>query len=142
MTTAPSQTRTCEEVRAEAVDTGARGPKKVALKLSVTAGIADDRVARALPDDPVSIWEIRSSRLGASELRNQDDFSQFRELVGKTFDDIKYQHGMNVELSVFPAVPVPCAVEFGRTWQPKAHPPFLIYDQVPDRGFVLRHSVV
>lgn len=49
---------------------------------------------------------------------------------------------MEVELSVFPAVPIPCAVEFGRTWQPKAHPPFLIYDQVPDRGFVLRHSIM
>lgn len=121
---------------------GARGPKKVALKLSVTAGITDDRIARALSDEPVSIWEIRSSRPGASELRNKDDLSRFRELVGKTFDAIKDQHGMEVELSVFPAVPVPCAVEFGRTWQPKAHPPFRIYDQVPDRGFVLRHSIM
>lgn len=121
---------------------GARGPKKVALKLSVTAGISDDRITRALPDEQVSIWEIRSSRLGASELRNKDDLSRFRELVGKTFDSIKDQHGMDVELSVFPALPVPCAIEFGRTWQPKAHPPFLIYDQVPDRGFVLRHSFV
>jgi hypothetical protein len=49
---------------------------------------------------------------------------------------------MEVELSVFPAVPVPCAVEFGRTWQPKAYPPFRIYDQVPDRGFVLRHRIM
>lgn len=121
---------------------GALGPKKVALKLSVTAGINDERIACALPEEPVSIWEIRSSRLGASELRNKDDLSRFRELVGKTFDSIKDQHGMDVELSVFPALPVPCAIEFGRTWQPKAHPPFLIYDQVPDRGFVLRHSVV
>lgn len=121
---------------------GARGPKKVALKLSVTAGITDDRVTRALPDEPVSIWEIRSSRLGASELRNKEDLSRFRELVGKTFDAIKDQHGMEVELSVFPAVPVPCAVEFGRTWQPKAHPPFLIYDQVPDLGFVPRHAIL
>ena len=121
---------------------GVRDPKKVALKLSVTAGVTDDRIARALPDEPVSIWEIRSSRLGASELRNKDDLSRFRELVGKTFDAIKDQHGMEVELSVFPAVPIPCAVEFGRTWQPKAHPPFLIYDQVPDRGFVLRHSIM
>lgn len=121
---------------------GMRGSKRVALKLSVTADITDDRVVRALSEEPVSIWEIRSSRLGASELRHQDDLSRFRELVGKTFDAIKDQHGMDVELSVFPAVPVPCAVEFGRTWQPKAHPPFLIYDQVPDRGFVLRHSIM
>ena len=114
----------------------------MALKLSVTAGIADDRVTRALPEEPVSVWEIRSSRLGASELRNKDDLSRFRELVGKTFDAIKDQHGMEVELSIFPAVPVPCAVEFGRTWQPKAHPPFQIYDQVPEEGFVFRHRII
>lgn len=121
---------------------GARSPKKVALKLCVTAGITDDRIARAIPEEPVSIWEIRSSRLGASELRNKDDISRFRELVGKTIDAIKDQHGMEVELLVFPAVPVPCAVEFGRTWQHKVHPPFLIYDQVPGRGFVQRHSIM
>lgn len=120
---------------------GAPGPKKVALKLSVTAGIADDRVIQALPDEPVSLWEIRSSRLGASELRNKDDLSRFRELVGKTFDSIKDQHGMDVDLFVFPAAPAACAIEFGRTWQQKVHPPFLIYDQIPERGFLLRHAI-
>jgi hypothetical protein len=120
---------------------GTTGTKKVALKISVTADITDDRVTQALPDDRVSIWEIRSSRLGASELRNKDDLSRFRELVGKTFDAIKDQHGMDVELSVFPAAPAACAVEFGRAWQHKVHPPFLIYDQVPDQGFVVRHEI-
>lgn len=120
---------------------GLPGPKKVALKISVTADIADDRVLKALPDEPVSIWEIRSSRRGASELRNKDDLSRFRELVGKTFDAIKDQHGMDVELSVFPAAPAACAVEFGRAWQHKAHPPFAVYDQVPDQGFVARHEI-
>lgn len=120
---------------------GAPGPKKVALKISVTAGIADDRIVQAFPDEPVSIWEIRSSRVGASELRNKDDLSRFRELVGKTFDAIKDQHGMDADLSVFPAAPAACAVEFGRAWQQKAHPSFEIYDQVPESGFVLRHKV-
>lgn len=120
---------------------GAPGPKKVALKISVTAGITDDRVVQALPDETVSIWEIRSSRLGANELRNKDDLSRFRELVGKTFDAIQDQHGMDVDLSVFPAAPAACALEFGRTWQHKVHPPFLIYDQVPEQGFLLRHGI-
>lgn len=120
---------------------GAPSPKKVALKISVTASITDDRIVQALPNEPVSIWEIRSSRLGASELRNKDDLSRFRELVGKTFDAIKDQHGMDVDLSVFPAIPAACAVEFGRAWQHKVHPAFLIYDQVPEKGFVLRHAV-
>ncbi|WP_245582972.1 SAVED domain-containing protein [Sediminimonas qiaohouensis] len=120
---------------------GVPGAKKVALKLSITAGISDDRVIQAFPDEPISIWEIRSSRLGASELRNKDDLSRFRELVGKTLDAIKDQHGMDADLSVFPAAPAACAVEFGRTWQHKVHPPFLIYDQVPEQGFLLRHGI-
>ncbi len=120
---------------------GAPGPQKVALKICVTADIADDRVIQALPEEPVSIWDIHSSRLGASELRNKWDLSRFRELIGKTFDAIKDQHGMDVELSVFPAAPAACAVEFGRAWQHKVHPPFLIYDQVPNQGFVVRHEI-
>lgn len=120
---------------------GPSGPKRVALKLSVTANIADDRITRAVSDQSVSIWEIRSNRLGETELRSKDDLSRFRELVGKTFDAIKDQHGMDVDLSVFPAIPAACAIEFGRTWQPKAHPSFLIYDHVREQGFQFRHAI-
>lgn len=116
-------------------------PKKVALKLSVSAEITDARVLAAYDHDKVSIWEIRSDRLGTSELRNQADLSAFRQVVGKTFDAIKDQHGMDVELSIFPAVPAACAIEFGRTWQPKAHPGFQVFDQVPGQGFIGRHSI-
>ncbi len=120
---------------------GPFGPTKVALKLSVTADITDDRIISSLPGQSVSIWEIRSNRLGATELRNEKDLSGFRELVGKTFDAIKDQHGPNVDLSVFPAIPAVCAIEFGRSWQPKAHPRFSIYDQIAQQGFVLRHII-
>ncbi|OCX55469.1 hypothetical protein BFP70_01600 [Thioclava sp. SK-1] len=120
---------------------GRKGSKKVALKLSVSAEIVDERVTAAYEGDDVSIWEIRSNRLGTSELRSQNDLSEFRKVVGKTFDAIKDQHGLDVELSVFPAVPTACAIEFGRTWQPKAHPGFRIFDQVRERGFIERHSI-
>ncbi|WP_116600046.1 SAVED domain-containing protein [Primorskyibacter marinus] len=120
---------------------GSTGPKKVALKLSVSAEITDERVLATYETDEVSIWEIRSDRLGTSELRNQGDLSVFRQVVGKAFDAIKDQHGMDVELSVFPAVPAACAIEFGRTWQPKAHPGFKVFDQVPGQGFIERHLI-
>ena len=120
---------------------GRKGSKKVALKLSVSAEIVDERVTAAYEGDDVSIWKIRSNRLGTSELRSQNDLSEFREVVGKTFDAIKDQHGLDVELSVFPAAPTACAIEFGRTWQPKAHPGFRIFDQVRERGFIERHSI-
>lgn len=119
---------------------GARS-KKVALKLSVSAEITDERVISTYDDQNVAIWEIRSDRFGTSELRNQSDLSEFRKVVGKTFDAIKDQHGIDVELSVFPAVPAACAIEFGRTWQPKAHPGFRVFDQVPEQGFIERHSI-
>lgn len=120
---------------------GPTGSTNVALKLSITAEITDDRVRAALPGQDVSIWEIRSSRFGANELRNQADLAGYRILAGKVFDEIRAQHGPDVELSVFPAVPTTCAIEFGRVWQPKAHVSFNVYDQTQAEGFVLRHRI-
>jgi hypothetical protein len=119
---------------------GPAGAKKVALKMCITAGISDDRVSQAVGDD-VSIWEIRSSRFGTSVLRNQSDLVGFRLLVGRIFDEIRDQHGSDVELAVFPAVTAACAIEFGRAWQQKAHPAFDIYDETAGTGFVRRHRI-
>lgn len=113
---------------------------KVALKLCVSAAIEDDRIISTIGHD-VSIWEIRSLTLGTSALRKQSDLSEFRQLAGRTLDQIKEQHGEDVELSIFPAVPIALAVEFGRVWQPKAHPPFSIFDQVAGVGFAKKHHI-
>jgi hypothetical protein len=43
---------------------------------------------------------------------------------------------IQVLLSVFPAMPVACAVELGRIRMPKADLPWLVYDQIPGEGFV------
>ncbi|MGY9046637.1 MAG: hypothetical protein ACKVKF_06125 [Rhodobacterales bacterium] len=48
------------------------------------------------------------------------------------------QHGGDVDLSVFPATPVSCSVEFGRVWQPKPQPSFDVFDRIPEEGFVRR----
>lgn len=116
------------------VNQGAAGNKNVALKLSVTSDIDDERVFSALEDD-VSIWEIRSHINGPGIIRHQSDLSRFRTIVRTTLDEIKNRHGMDVDLSIFPAIPVSCAVEFGRAWQPKAHPSFDIHDQAGAAGF-------
>lgn len=118
---------------------GPPGPKHVALKLAVSAEISDNRV-NAVLGSRLSIWEVRSSEFGTSVLRNQTDLSRYRKLVGRVLDEIKTDHGPDVRLSVFPAVPTTCAIEFGRVWQPKAHPRFDIYDETPS-GFVQRHSI-
>ena len=99
------------------------------------------RVTTAVGED-VSIWSIRSSETGTSDLRNQADLGKFRQLAGKTLDLIKDHHGSTVEALVFPAIPNAMAVEFGRVWQPKAHPSLMIYDQAGAAGFVLRHQIL
>lgn len=113
--------------------------KQVALKLAVSAEIPDSRVTSVLGED-VSIWEIRSSEFGTSVLRSQSVLSDYRKLAGRVFDEIKTEHGPDACVSVFPAVPTTCAIEFGRVWQPKAHPPFNVYDETPS-GFIRRHRI-
>jgi hypothetical protein len=38
-------------------------------------------------------------------------------------------HGEHAVIHVFPALPVPAAVEVGRAWMPKADLPMIIYDR-------------
>lgn len=118
---------------------GAAEPNKVAIKLSVTDRISDERVQSAIgEDDDLSIWEITCDQPGYDVLSTREDLSDFRKVVRSTFNKIKQRHGEAVEISVFPAAPAACCIEFSRVWQPKAHLPMEIYDHVKDRGFVQR----
>lgn len=121
-------------------DKGGKGSKRVVLKLSITSDISDDRITSVVGND-VSIWEIYSNPQKHGALRRKADLSRYREIVRSTLDEIKNVHGMDTELLVFPAVPVSCAVEFGRVWQPKAHPRLRIFDQTKHLGFVERLSM-
>ena len=62
-------------------------------------------------------------------MRRRDDLTEFARLFRGTLDAIKAAHGEDVTVHLFPATPVSVAVEVGRSWQPKAHPPIRIYDQ-------------
>jgi hypothetical protein len=104
----------------------AGGP--VALKLEISAPIADERVTTVLGAD-TSIWSIAAAGAHNDIVRRPEDVAAFAKLFRKTLDDIKLAHGENVVVNIFPAVPVSIAVEAGRSWQPKAHPSLTIYDQ-------------
>lgn len=112
--------------------------KKVALKLSITDRISDDRVMSAMSSVHLSIWEITCCSPRHDALRTREDMSQFRGVVRTAFNRVKEVHGEDAEVFVFPAAPAACCIEFGRCWQPKAHRPMEIFDQVQDRGFVRR----
>lgn len=105
------------------------------------AKIADERVTNVLGPE-ASVWSIAAEGAHNDIVRRPEDVSAFAKLFRKTLDDIKLAHGETVTVHVFPAVPVSIAVEAGRSWQPKAHPPLTIYDQNWKLGgFALAHRL-
>lgn len=109
----------------------------IALKLGLSATVADERITAVLGPD-VSIWSITAVAPNNDLMRHPEDLAEFRRLMRQLYNDIKSAHGRNTAIHVFAAVPVSVAVELGRVWMPKADLPLIIYDQRPIKGFVPR----
>jgi SMODS-associated and fused to various effectors sensor domain len=112
---------------------GRAGP--IALKLGVSATIADKRIANVLGED-VAIWSVTTENPHNDILRSPKDQAAFRQLMRPLFDRIKDAHGEGAVIHVFPAMPASLAVEFGRVWMPKADLTMRIYDNNRAAGFV------
>lgn len=112
----------------------------VALKLSISGSISDDRITRVLGED-VSIWSVEVDAPHNDAMRHPEDLAAFRQVIRRLYDDIKSAHGQNAAINVFPALPVSCAVELGRVRMPKADLPLVVFDQAGEAGFVKRLDI-
>ncbi|MDR7313777.1 SAVED domain-containing protein [Brevibacillus nitrificans] len=101
---------------------------KVALNLSLSATIDNDRIYSVLGED-TSVWTLTIQSPNNDFLKSRQQLQMFREEIRKLFDQIKLMHGHENILHVFPAMPVATAVELGRVWMPKADLPFHLYDE-------------
>jgi hypothetical protein len=101
----------------------------VALNLSLSATITNERITRILGEENVSIWRMTIERPNNDFLKGREQLQQFRIAFRQLLDQIKTKHGEEAVLHIFPAVPVSVAVEMGRVRQPKADLPMLVYDQ-------------
>lgn len=99
-----------------------------ALVLSLSDRIEHARVTDVL-GEAVSIWELRIPSPHNDFLKTKDQLSEFRRTVRQLMVEIGKVHGKRTPLSIFPAMPVACAVDFGRVRMPKADNPLVIYDQ-------------
>lgn len=100
------------------------------LVISLSGRIAHDRVISILGDD-VSIWEITVDEefLHNDFMKSSVQLSMWRRSLRKLMEKIKQVHGQKTTLHIFPAMPVACAIEFGRIRMPKSEMPWVIYDQ-------------
>jgi hypothetical protein len=113
----------------------------VALKLEISAPIADERVTAVLGDG-ACIWSIAAHKPHNDIFRRLEDVAALAKIFRTALDDIKNAHGEDMRVHLFPAIPVSAAVEVGRSWQPKAHPTLRIYDQNRKRGgFIHVHDL-
>lgn len=99
-----------------------------ALVFSLSAKIGPERIESVL-GGKASIWEVTIDQPHNDFLRSEAQLSMFGEAVRKLMVTIKSAHPNATDLKVFPAMPVSCAVEFGRVRMPKADLPWVIYDQ-------------
>ena len=94
----------------------------------MSAKIGAERIESVLVGK-ASIWEVTIDQPHNDFLRSEAQLSMFREAVRKLMVVIKAAHPTALDLKVFPAMPVSCAVELGRVRMPKADLPLVIYDQ-------------
>ncbi|ABW67892.1 SAVED domain-containing protein [Desulfosudis oleivorans] len=99
-----------------------------ALLLSLSDSIAHDRVTSVTGKD-ISIWEVTIEKPGNDFLTSREQLSIYRRTVRSLLVDIGKAHGKATPLSIFPAMPVACAVELGRVRMPKADSKWIVYDQ-------------
>ncbi len=98
------------------------------LVISLSAKIGLERIESVL-GKKVSFWEVTIEQPHNDFLRSEAQLSMFRESMRNLMVRIKMAHPKAVNLKIFPAMPVSCAVEFGRVRMPKADLPWVIYDQ-------------
>lgn len=112
------------------------GSGTIALKISLSAPITDERVTAVLGPD-CAIWTLTHADPHNDYLRSSADLADFRRTIRKAYAQIKLAHGEDTTIHLFPAAPVSTMVETGRAWNPKADLPLIIYDQNKKRdGFI------
>jgi hypothetical protein len=106
--------------------------KIVALNLSLSADIDNQRIYDTLQTKDVSIWRMSVQETvfpKNDHLRGKEQLLLFSRHIRKLLNKIKMEHGQDTLLHIFPAISVAYAVEIGRAWSEKADMPLAIYDQ-------------
>lgn len=98
-----------------------------ALVISLSGIVTHDRVTEIVGND-ISLWELTIDDPHNDFLKTRKQLSAFRETVRKLMVQIRAKHPRALNLMVFPAMPVACAIDFGRVRMPQVDYPFEMYN--------------
>lgn len=102
--------------------------KTVALNISLSATITNDRIIQVLGDE-CDIYTITIDAPFNDYLKSKKHLEDFSITIRGLFNQIKASYNEQTPIHVFPAMPIAKAVEMGRVWMPKADMPLYLYDQ-------------
>lgn len=102
--------------------------KTVALNISLSASITNNRITEVLGDE-CDIYTITIDNPFNDYLKSKRHLEDFSIIIRQLLNKVKAQYGEKTPLHIFPAMPIAKAVELGRVWMPKADMPLFLYDQ-------------
>ena len=105
----------------------------IALAVSISQNIEPDKIREILGKE-ISIWVITINEPNSEFLKTKKQLDNFRIIYKKALNEIKLQNGSDTLIHLFPAAPIPIAIEMGRARFQKVDLPMTIYDYNKDRG--------
>lgn len=107
----------------------------VAVSVAISAPVPDKAVLSALDDSP-PIYQLRVDNVSTRAIQSADQVELFACRWRNLLTRIQNDHGKDVQISLFPAIPVSIAVQLGRELLPKGDPPIVIYDKQGSAGYI------
>lgn len=116
--------------------------KTVALNVSLSATITNERITQVLGDD-CDIYIITIGTPFNDYLQSKKHLEDFSVSIRQLFNQIKAKYNSKTPIHIFPAMPIATAIELGRVWMPKADMPLYLYDEnTANSGFVKVMEIV
>ena len=109
-----------------------REGKRVALILSLTDSINEDRVTAVFNAD--TIYSISANQTGVFCLKSRADLTEFWKTYQSVCNEITNSDPEITEIAVFPAIPVSAAFSIGYRYMPGVYPKMTIFEE--NNGFV------
>lgn len=97
------------------------------IVIALSSVIDASRIHKVL-GSKVAIWQITIDKPHNDFLKTQDQLCTFREHMRLLLGEVEATHGKTTRISIFPAMPVACAIELGRIRSSKATNPWTVYD--------------
>lgn len=104
--------------------------KKPVLVFSLSSNITE-RVKSYYKQDDISLWEVTIDNPNNDFLRSREQLIEFRIIMRMVMEDIN-KHSAEGPVDVYMAMPIACAVEFGRIRMPKADRHLILHDYLVD----------